>query len=801
MAMSFLNTCILLFLTSLKIAASQNLIKGSIIYELIFSDSILSDLQNSYIPCFLLADKDNIYGCNGDFSGNVGQVEFFDQIKEKKFDQGQEIFEAEKISLKDVAGKILVIDHSKFDREIVDLLLSEKDLSKTVAGVILDHSNSTLKGERPTNYNADESCPNGKLGLYGYNNYEPTFDNCQTGPAWNDNQPFDFTKTYFPFPIFLIQNSTYINDIKSCYTLTKNTSHKCTIKLKLMQHMSSPAETCLLQPNAEFDNFDDERCKALGGSSVYSQLVDTREEATENDNQIKKQNIWVTTKIDSKNLFWEYAPGQSDLGSIVVLLSMIEGIGRALKGLGKEGKKSFLSNLDKNVVFSFLDAESYGYISSQYFVDKLEKGDFPLKQKNEEDDEEDGDDDSEDTSDSSETKNDTTNELGKNLDGPEINPQQYTLENIDTVFEIGEIYPIINDFNSNYFLHFDNTASNVKKNKELSIINDISTAATESNPAISIKRPVEDQPLPPSSLHSFKRANNNISAILVTDFEKHYNNLHLSSTFDIFSEDEVDTKILSDDNIKKFSEISVFLAKSVMNLAKPGSTFSITPNKNFTKSLLECFFKNPECTEFKSVFPADMRGLNQPEEVVKTLQKIKYRYAGTFSHSVQKYHADNHLLANIIMSLISKHLGEKIDELDMDTAIEMNEVAVKDLCKIDNVNDNSIQNTMFYDLNTRKFHCYKTPFLKIYSTVSPGITFDAYARTNGTNKNLPELERYSTFSESMWDAKSFKFEMFYTKDGVEDYFRLFGGLVFFGLIYFVNFTVNSKFDVLFGGCG
>merc|ERR1712226_1349101 len=171
-----------------------------------------------------------------------------------------------------------------------------------------------------------------------------------------------------------------------------------------------------------------------------------------------------------------------------------------------------------------MDAESYGYISSQKFINDMRLDLFPL------------------TIDANDT------EALKKFKIPPL----IKSKNIKNIIEIGEIYPILNDYYGQFYLHFDNTEAsksiNTFKNDKDAvdfIINDFASKK-QNYPNINFKTTDNARSLPPGSSHSFKRANFNTSAIIISDYNmKFYENKFLGSTFDQFSENEIDEKILS----------------------------------------------------------------------------------------------------------------------------------------------------------------------------------------------------------------------------------------------------------------
>lgn len=400
--------------------------------------------------------------------------------------------------------------------------------------------------------------------MYGFNSYAEEYQNCQKGPVWNQvssssensKKNSNFNNKYFPFPIFFIQNSTHINKIKNCYQSTKSKDHKCTIRMKSRQHASKNTKSCMSNQAMNVDG--QQRCKPLGGTSFYSQILySNTKDQTDKSQKLTENTIFVTTKIDSKNIFWELAPGQGQVvGNLVVLLATIKNLGRIFKYQGSDeydfhGENDVKNLLEKQIAFSFLDGENYGYISSSKFAYDMKNGTFPqvfqnLNSQEREKEEEIVEDEGE------------TSEMEDDEDFDR--PFPIKLENLDTIFELGEIYPIFAS-DQKFYLHSDQVEqadSNIKSSESATIQNLITNAAIDI-PDLKIEQPNNTaSPLPPSSIHSFKRERKESQGILLTDFQTVYKNKFIGSTLDIFTNQVINEKVLNDENLEKFYSVDQF---------------------------------------------------------------------------------------------------------------------------------------------------------------------------------------------------------------------------------------------------
>jgi len=304
--------------------------------------------------------------------------------------------------------------------------------------------------------------------------------------------------------------------------------------------------------------------------------------------------------------------------------------------------------------------------------------------------------------------------------------------------------------------------------------------------------------LPPSSLHSFKRLEKGIKSLLLNDFTDSYQNAHLSSVFDVFSDKQLELEIASDENIAKLVKFSGFLANSILDLAGLDSTsrqdLDLEADANYVKNLTICLFSDPKCEMFKRVLPVTLP-LREDDSHLKVLEKIRYRYAGTYT-SGASFNSANVMLAHIIHNLIGQSLGEFVNQIPLkDDPVDLKEM---DLCQMKNVNDHSSSNTLIFDAVNETYICYRTPFSHHYLTISPAIN-EHLSLGLKSEEELENVGRYSTYAESMWSANSFQLEMFYENNGANDLGYLVLGVLFFAATCYSNYWLNLKADILFGG--
>lgn len=848
---------LLLPISAITLINSQQItsrLDSSIKYELKYQDTVLKDYQNSYIPCFISTDFNRMYGCQSSSKGNSGPVELYENVKNNDIEQ--------------MRGKILVINSDQFDVELSNILLAGKTSEDTVKGIIVSQTPQTInERDNLVSFQSENSrCPNAAFSMYGYKGYGQEFENCQTGPVWNSdsNQSIqiiqensNFNNKYFPFPIFFIQNSTHINKIKNCYQSTKNKFYKCTIRMKSRQHASKNTKSCIRKESMNVDG--QQRCKPLGGTSVYSQLLESNVlDQTDRSKTISENVVFVTTKIDSKTNFWELAPGQgSVIGNLVILMATIKNLGQIFKNqeqnFSLSGSESIQNKLSKQVAFNFLDGEEYGYIASSKFAFLMNNDSFPMKFENLNSAEKATEIEIE--KDEGESARLDLQEKEKLAGNDDVDrPFSIQLKNLHTVFEIGEIYPLIGD---NFYLHNDQieSASVSIRSKEEVLINKLISGSSNSSflqfsrPSTRSQTEVNGIPLPPSSIHSFKKYRKEINGIILSDFERNYQNKFLGSPLDIFSQDIINNNILETENLAKFNALVKFVTLSILRLAADDSKFTeadfdqiksflendsvILETTQHVKDLLNCFLvlnapsssdSEPNqnlCQEFKTIFPPVMFDLPQtqatalrPQET-KKLDKIQFRYVGVLTSHYTKLDNDNLMLSYLLSNYIGKYLGDEVAKMSYDEVETYRQEQLKDktgkmmspgerICSFDNgttapdFENRTIAFVQVDDLVNKQYICYKLPsYQTIMTSVSP-IFNQHLTDFNDVDFNENDLKHYSTYAESMWDPNSFEFLIFYSAPESRDVWHLILGILMFASFYGVNWFVTERSDILFG---
>ena len=168
-----------------------------------------------------------------------------------------------------------------------------------------------------------------------------------------------------------------------------------------------------------------------------------------------------------------------------------------------------------NIVFAFLNGESFDYIGSSGLVYDMENENFPYFTNSAEEVE---------TSDQNDTSNapgSTSKEEQSKLLWPKIN-----LPSLKFVLELGQLGKSSKESDT-LFAHVD-----TKFDQE-----DLLKSLVNSSKVI-IKEPtasVKSQGLPPASLQSFLKSRRDVPGILLTNFEQQYTNKYFHGPYDNFT--------------------------------------------------------------------------------------------------------------------------------------------------------------------------------------------------------------------------------------------------------------------------
>lgn len=358
---------------------------------------------------------------------------------------------------------IAVLESVLFTRENLEKLRS----TSLVAGVLVMPSD-----DRSTVVDSPEVVyPNRAYGLYPFSSYE-----------WNPRGN-GFSYDSFDYPIFRLSRN-YTDLIKNATFANKHNGYVFPLngmELSAFMWAAHDSQTCLRR----------KFCLPLGGKTVYSSLQSIIPGQ-------RKKAILVTSTLDSSAFFHDNAlGGDAFTASIVAGLAIAECLSRLN-----------VSSFDKNVIFSFFDAEAWGFSGSKKFVYDLSQ---PVCLETD--------------------PNDPFECLNPRGRVPMLN--NLTWMSLDYIIDLNQVAGInYGSSNGSLFLHVDN-----QPNPQSSWLADLFTQIAKSlfGPGfieIAFPDPAKGPGLPPGSLMSFLQMNRSIPSVMISDFNDSFVNPHFFSAYD-----------------------------------------------------------------------------------------------------------------------------------------------------------------------------------------------------------------------------------------------------------------------------
>lgn len=320
----------LLLLAGIK---ASDKIHSSIYRGIDYYENVNKRTQNSFNPCIAMSIGEKRIGCQSKHNGNIGILTVLKNATDVK------------ILAK--TGLSLLVPAVLFTED----LLAEIETQKIILeGVIVDDSSvDDTSNEKPAEFSSGLKCPSSKKGMYG-ENYGKDYANCESGPVWN--KPGFSEHKFYDYPIFRVKNSTIIKNLRDCHDLTKseNSAPKCAVQMKAAQYVTKATTECLERKSgaAYFQMQQTSRCSPLQGVSTFTLLKKTSHNNVADENL---KSLWITTALDGKSMFYEYAPTASRSMSLVLFLSIAEALGNA--------KNDWIGKLNKQIIFAGFDGEHY----------------------------------------------------------------------------------------------------------------------------------------------------------------------------------------------------------------------------------------------------------------------------------------------------------------------------------------------------------------------------------------------------------------------------------------------------------
>uniref|UniRef100_A0A8C8FEK8 Nicastrin n=1 Tax=Oncorhynchus tshawytscha TaxID=74940 RepID=A0A8C8FEK8_ONCTS len=347
------------------------------------------------------------------------------------------------------------------------IMMKMKNESNRVAGVAVVVPNTS-----PPEFSPHTTCPNENTGVYS-DNYGPNLAHCNT-TVWNPRGN-GLSYEEFDFPVFSLKEDNETEFIKQCY-LDHNRAVNgsapqyplCAMQLFSHMHAVTNTPTCMRRNDINFSINPEMVCDPLGDYNVWGSIRPYND--TVFGHKENESVVIAAARLDSRAFFWEVSTGaEGSVSGFVTLLAAAQ----ALREVTHAAPPT------RNILFAFFQGETFDYIGSSRMVYDMENGKFVID-----------------------------------------------LDNIHSVLEIGQVAV---HSGTNLFLHSDPVSRRNNTVNDENLVNNLQSSTA--GLGFLLVEPNVSQPLPPSSLQRFLRAQP-IPGIVLADHESAFNNRYYESFYD-----------------------------------------------------------------------------------------------------------------------------------------------------------------------------------------------------------------------------------------------------------------------------
>ncbi|RWS25293.1 Nicastrin-like protein [Leptotrombidium deliense] len=579
-------------------------------------------------------------------------------------------------------------------------LLKLRD-SGRVSGAILIHATNE---SRPTNgFSPDKLCPNENFGVYV--NKLNEYSHCSAANSWNlENQATNMMFIDWKMPIYLMRDEHSIQNLTTCFEQFNKPQNGverswplCAVQLTARMHSAGDTPTCMRRNSLPYIplSYPVQHCDPISSYNIFGSLRST----TKKDSIPNRSITLITTKLDSLSMFLNTARGASVLMTVITLLSVAQ-------TLSKNKQLINTSNETNNVLFAFFDGENWDYIGSSRAAFDLKRSHLkPIKLKS------------------------------------FYEPAKFHLSHISHIIELDQIV-FNNDANNVLWIHKDsNVSAAVKQSVER-----LTKQLEKQSSIVEFKVADEGKGLPPTSLRSFLREDNNIPGIVISS----YNNKFVNKYHNGF----LDTSDLFDHNssIRYITNVSTAISKTVAFLLNISDT-NIVADEATVKSMYDCFFKDLNCSLFNSLFGRSMNG--KPLDLITSV-------AG-YTREHQMYLISS--VVEIVYRLLTNFTGKAITGYSKEMCSDLNK----------SNSSNAYEWIPKYKLSTSNGSCVVSSCF-LTEALSPAF-IDGESNWNSNE--------YSTWTESVWRSSGAR--IFLMPSLWKELFTLITGIVIFTLSFIIVF--------------
>ncbi|KAL0966300.1 hypothetical protein UPYG_G00293580 [Umbra pygmaea] len=606
---------------------------------------------------------------------------------------------------------VVLLELSLFTRSI---MMKMKESSSRVAGVTV-----VVPNANPAEFSPHTTCPNDNTGVYS-DTYGPDYAHCNQ-TVWN---PLGNGLSYedFDFPVFSLKEDNGTEVIKQCYfdhnrVVNGSAPQYPLCAMQLFSHMHAVTDTATCMRRNEVGTFSlnpEMVCDALGDFNVWASIRPYN--SSDLGHKDNESVVIAAARLDSRAFFWDVSTGaEGSISGFVTLLAAAQ----ALRQVTEEAPPTH------NILFAFFQGEAFDYIGSSRMVYDMENGKFVIN-----------------------------------------------LDNVHSILEVGQV-ALRNG--TDLYLHSDPVSrmNNSINDKVKRLVINLQSSTKGVN--FSLVEPRFSQPLPPSSLQRFLRAQR-IPGIVLADHETSFNNKRYESYYDnannlnltypsnLTTEEQL---VFVTDTAKALAEVATVVARALYKQAggNESQVDNITADPKTVTQMLYGFLVQTNNSWFQARVSPELKNQlksSPPEFYVGVASSSKPK---TLTHLVQ------YLLANLTGAAtnLSQSQCQKPDELPGESKQMYSYLWVQGM-----IPPNSTEAESF---------CVRAS-VQLSPAMSPAFDLGEY------NSKI-----YSTWTESRW--KFIKARIFLVASRDLEMLTLGVGVAVLFTSLLMTYFISTKADVLF----
>jgi len=524
----------------------------------------------------------------------------------------------------------------------------------------------------------------------------------------------------FPFPIFLVANSSSVESVYQCWEHHNKEGLQwpaCSLELKGNMYAAKDSSTCLRRSQL-FTLTPVTRCDGLSDDSLHY-TVKARNSTTADNSTIEQKEksvIVVSARMDALTMFDKAEVGfDSPSTGIVTLLATAKLVSESLRS------QQFVDGIE-NVLFLLIHGESFDYIGSSRLLYDMNNDAFPYNL--------------------SRVREDDL--YYRNGTQPLLN-----VSHIHSWLELGQLSPKSSEY---VYLHSENTG-------------DLVTTLRESAGPLTT---IHSRNLPPASVQTFIKAEPTIPNVLISNFENSYSNKMFHSIFDSATYQGFNETLGGSELIPThLARVAAMLAKTVNKMAT-GRELSIPDSSTaeLINSMLSCYTVTANCSLWQESSSPGVYPWSLPPQ---------FRQEEPFPQYVGVRGSPHTLMTKLLLQYLTGEIVQIEAEGDVSDSDDVDDlVAEKDACHA----MNSKQAVYSYAFivgegcsNVTDVQCAKCYRTTVWSTEASSPAFleeiiDGYDWSSGT---------YPTWTESIW--KTIEARVFLRANPSRDWGTLALGLV------------------------